>query len=159
MFNKKIIVFRLKSAINQINRCLEFNMKDEESRSNHAYIIGFILNREIDGKYTYQKDIEEKFNIRRSTATGIINSMEKNNLIKRMPDDRDSRLKRLVPTEKALEIHKSIEKKLMEFDSDLRNGITKEELNSFFNILEKIKNNAEKSCTKKNKNNERRKHD
>lgn len=159
MFDKKVIVFRLKSAINQINRCLEFNMKDEESRSNHGYIIGFILKRQLEGKQTYQKDIEEKFSIRRSTATGIINSMEKNNLIKRMPDEKDSRLKRLVPTEKALEINKHIEKKLIKFDDDLRNGITKEELNSFFNILEKIKNNAEKSCNKKISNFERRKHD
>ena len=119
-----------------------------------------ILNEDLAVNFSDRaKDIEEKFNIRRSTATGIINSMEKNDLIKRMPDDKDSRLKRLVLTEKALEIHKSIEKKLMEFDSNLRNGISKEELNSFFSILEKIKDNAEKSCTKKNKNNERRKHD
>ena len=85
--------------------------------------------------------------------------MEKNDLIKRMPDEKDSRLKRLVPTKKAIEIHKSIEKKLIEFDEDLQNGITREELNSFFNILAKIKANAEKSCEKIMSNEERRKYD
>lgn len=159
MSEKRAIVFRLKSASNQISRCLEFKMKDEKSTSNHGYIIGFILQRELDEKVTYQKDIEEKFDIRRSTATGIINLMEKNDLIKRMPDEKDSRLKRLVPTKKAIEIHKSIEKKLIEFDEDLQNGITREELNSFFNILAKIKANAEKSCEKIMSNEERRKYD
>ena len=57
MSEKKAIVFRLKSASNQISRCLEFKMKDEKGTSNHGYIIGFILQRELDGKVTYQKDI------------------------------------------------------------------------------------------------------
>ena len=47
----------------------------------------------------------------------------------------------------------------MKFDKDLKEGISKEELNSFFNILEKIKDNAEKSCSKKIQNDERRKYD
>lgn len=159
MTEKNAILFRIKKANNQISRSLEYYMKNEESRYNHGYIICFILKRKENGKNTYQKDIEEKFNIRRSTATGIINSMEKNNLIKRVTDEKDSRLKKLLLTQKALEINKDIEKKLMKFDKDLKEGISKEELNSFFNILEKIKDNAEKSCSKKIQNDERRKYD
>ena len=83
MTEKNAILFRIKKANNQISRSLEYYMKNEESRYNHGYIICFILKRKENGKNTYQKDIEEKFNIRRSTATGIINSMEKNNLIKK----------------------------------------------------------------------------
>ncbi len=36
-----------------------------------------------EGKEIFQKDIEAEFNIRRSTATGILKLMEKNGFINR----------------------------------------------------------------------------
>lgn len=49
----------------------------------------------------YQKDIEEEFRIRKSTATGILQLMEKNGFISRESSKKDARLKRIVPTPKA----------------------------------------------------------
>ena len=49
----------------------------------------------------YQKDIEEEFQIRKSTATGILQLMEKNGFISRESSKKDARLKRIVPTPKA----------------------------------------------------------
>jgi DNA-binding MarR family transcriptional regulator len=45
------------------------------------WIIGFLDMNE--GKEIFQKDIEAEFNIRRSTATGILKLMEKNGFINR----------------------------------------------------------------------------
>ena len=47
----------------------------------------------------YQKDIEEEFQIRKSTATGILQLMEKMDY-SRESSKKDARLKRIVPTQK-----------------------------------------------------------
>ena len=60
------------------------------------YILFESLKREI-----YQKDVEKEFQIRRSTATGTLQILEKNGFITRKPVEKDARLKKLVPTAKA----------------------------------------------------------
>ena len=71
------------------------------------HILKFILletlHREI-----YQKDIEEEFQIRKSTVTGILQLMEKNGFIYRESVEKDARLKRIVPTKKAEALRPSI---------------------------------------------------
>lgn len=71
------------------------------------HILKFILletlHREI-----YQKDIEEEFQIRKSTVTGILQLMEKNGFIYRENVEKDARLKRIVPTKKAEALRPSI---------------------------------------------------
>ena len=108
---------------------------------NHSYILGFLYaNRKKD---IFQKDIEKVFSIRRSTATGILNIMEKNSLIERIPCAKDSRMKKIVLTEKGSQIQKDSFKKVKKFEKKLKNNLTEEELTQFFTILDKIKNNIE----------------
>ena len=64
------------------------------------HILKFIL-LETMHKDLYQKDIEEEFQIRKSTVTGYVQLMEKNGYLTRESDKEDARKKRLVPTEKA----------------------------------------------------------
>mgnify|MGYP002980682515 CR=1 FL=1 len=56
------------------------------------YILLQSMSRDI-----YQKDVEAEFQIRRSTATGILQLLEKNGFILRKAEDRDARLKKIVP--------------------------------------------------------------
>jgi DNA-binding MarR family transcriptional regulator len=89
----------------------------------------------------YQKDLEKRFEIRRSTATQILSLMEKNGLILRQPVPRDARLKRLVLTEKAIEMHKEVVKEIEAIDSLLIAGVTEKELQTFFAVIDKVKAN------------------
>ena len=50
-------------------------------------IMGFIMDN--GGSPVYQKDIEAEFNIRRSTATRLLQSMEHKDLIMREPEEND----------------------------------------------------------------------
>ena len=50
-------------------------------------IMGFIMDN--GGRSVYQKDIEAEFNIRRSTATRLLQSMEHKDLIMREPEEND----------------------------------------------------------------------
>jgi MarR family transcriptional regulator, repressor for mepA len=105
------------------------------------WIIGFLDMNE--GKEIFQKDIEAEFNIRRSTATGILQLMEKNGFITRQPVGRDSRLKKVVLTPQAKDLALRVKQRMKHADAELAKGLSQEELNTFFAIIDKIKKNAE----------------
>ncbi|MBR5520462.1 MAG: MarR family transcriptional regulator [Oscillospiraceae bacterium] len=67
-----------------------------------ARMLGFIAMRNKADAKVYQRDIEAEFKIRRSSVTSVLNTMEKNGYILRMPSDTDARLKEIILTEKAV---------------------------------------------------------
>lgn len=100
----------------------------------------FVYNRD---KEIFQRDFENEFSIRRSTASKILQLMEKNNLITRQAVPYDARLKRIMLTPKAIEFHETIIGKYVELERELKKGLSREELDTFFAVLDKIKNNLE----------------
>ena len=72
-------------------------------------LLKFIL-LESAHKPIFQRDIEEAFQIRRSTVTGIIKLIEQKGYITRTSIESDARLKQLVPTEKAETLRPRIDK-------------------------------------------------
>ena len=107
----------------------------------HGLAIGYLYkNRDND---IFQRDFEAHFSIRRSTATRILQLMEKNGLIYRVSVENDARLKKIVLTDKAVEIHKAIIHDIDEREKRLIKGISDEELNTFFSVIDKIKANLE----------------
>jgi len=91
----------------------------------------------------FQKDIETKYSIRRSTATGILQLLEKNGLVTREPVDYDARLKKIVLTEKALTVSRQAKRNLSELEEQLTKGISAEELAIFRSTIWKMKANLE----------------
>ena len=81
----------------------------------------------IDGEI-YQKDIEEEFQIRKSTVTGILQLMEKNGFIYRESVEKDARLKRIVPTKKAEALRPSILYHINESEAQMTQGISKKDV-------------------------------
>lgn len=105
-----------------------------------VFILDFI-NRESKNRKVYAKDIENEFDLRKATITGILNNLEQHELIKRITVDADTRLKELIVTEKALDIINEIEKKLKKFDKQLINNISEDELLFFMKIVDKLSQN------------------
>lgn len=91
----------------------------------------------------FQRDLEQYFSIRRSTATGILNLMERDGLLRRESVGYDARLKKLVLTETAKECHRRVDGRITETERLIGRGLTEEELESFFTIMEKIRKNLE----------------
>nr|WP_242597333.1 MarR family winged helix-turn-helix transcriptional regulator [Desemzia sp. C1] len=104
-------------------------------------IIGFIHSRQDQD--VFQKDIEELLKIRRSTATGMLNTLEKKGLIERQPVSHDARLKKLVITPKGIEFSKKAAECIQSVERKVRSGLSEEELETFFNVLSKIRKNIE----------------
>jgi DNA-binding MarR family transcriptional regulator len=94
-------------------------------------------------KDIFQKDFENEFSIRRSTASNILKTMEQNGFITRESVASDARLKKIVLTEKAINIHKSVLKSINEREERLRNGLTRDEIDDFLKIIDKLIKNME----------------
>ena len=82
--------------INQISNRLRRRSRAIQETIGISGAQGNILNYilvESQNRSVYQKDIEEEFGLRPSTATEALKSLEKNELIRREPDPEDGRYK------------------------------------------------------------------
>ena len=93
----------------------------------------------------FQKDLESQFSVRRSTMTTILQLMEKNGLIKKEPVSRDARLKKLILTPAAIEMQDRIRSGIDTLEAKMREGISDKDLDTFFSVAEKIKENLNRS--------------
>lgn len=76
----------------QMNAALsDLNITGVQSR-----ILGYIIKHLQDGP-VFQKDVEDAFGLSRSTATGILQLLERDGVIRRESVAYDARLKSLVP--------------------------------------------------------------
>ena len=104
-------------------------------------LIGYL--NENSNKDIFQKDIEEKFTIRRSTVTGVLQSMEKNEYITRESVPYDARLKKIVLTEKGKYVYNHIMSEIDKFEKKITQNVSDEELETLVKILNKFKKNLE----------------
>ena len=74
-------------------------IENDDLTTMQKHVLKFIL-LETMHRDLYQKDVEEEFQVRKPTATGILKLMEKNGYIYRESARQDARLKRIVPTER-----------------------------------------------------------
>ena len=103
-----------------------------------GWILHFILAQTDD---IFQKDIEEEYSLRPSSATEILKKMEQNGLIHREPTSYDGRLKKIIPSEKAIHYQKQVITDLTKLEHDLTKGIDPEQLEIFFQVMEKMLKN------------------
>ena len=88
-----------------------------------------------------QKDVEEAFCIRRSTASRLLKKLEAAGFITRRSVFRDARLKQVLLTPKAQKLHRQIEQRLDKMEELLTEGISDQELEQFMATVEKLKKN------------------
>lgn len=140
--HKGTVGYELRSLHNMLQRKV-----DEKSKANfdgyiteiHMWIMVYLIHN--PDRDIFQKDLEAEFEVRRSTMTGILNTMEKNGLLVRVSVNYDARLKKLTLTEKAKEyLNKNLLMK-MQFESAMVNGIDETDLEIFFKVIGKIKQN------------------
>ena len=144
MPSKRDIGFEIRTLSNLIRRDVEKNIAAMDPKPNgrvHGWAINYFYeNRDRD---IFQKDFEEKFSIRRSTASNMLKLMEKDGYIKRVSVENDARLKKIVLTDKAIKTQTAICRDIAAREKRLRKGLTDEELEAFFRIVEKLKKNME----------------
>ena len=138
--SKKSIGFEIKTINDLIKKRIMCD-KENDYHISHTQIkiiqYMYIHKEEV----IYQRDLEKKFDLKRSTISGIIDTMEKNNLVKRIDSKEDLRLKQLVLTNMALNKINVLVDKIVKFDKSLEKNISKKDLDTFYKVTEQIKNN------------------
>ncbi|MDE7208155.1 MAG: MarR family winged helix-turn-helix transcriptional regulator, partial [Lachnospiraceae bacterium] len=105
-------------------------------------ILSYIL-LESETTKLYQKDIEKEFDLRPSTATELLQALEKKALIKRINDEKDGRYKVLHATPKAQSLRESLQEAIHAKEATLTKGISMQELEHFMRTAEKMLWNLE----------------
>ncbi len=110
----------------------------ERVTGTHGYVIGYVARRNAEGAQVYQKDIESRFSMRRSSVTELLNNMELNGLIRRESDEKDKRLKKVVLTDKAIALHKTVIERLASIDRELISLLTEDEFAALKSAFAKL---------------------
>ena len=114
---------------------------DDNITVSQAYVIDFISDN--NDRDVFQKDLEMELDLKRSSVSLMLNNMEKHDLIKRVPVSEDARLKKIILTEKAIELSKKIAYAIDSVEIKLAENMDQDEINTFLNMLNKIRTNIE----------------
>lgn len=107
----------------------------------HGWIIGYLF--ENKDKDVFQKDIESKFAISRSTVTNILKLMEKKGYIRRISVESDARLKKLILTDKGAEINSVLRQTIADNETRFNSVLTDEERKMFIYLVRKLRKGLE----------------
>lgn len=107
----------------------------------NIWIIDYIYDKK--GEDVFQKDIERKMSITRSTASKIIDLMVQKKLVERSAVRYDARLKKLTLTPKALKLRDEMEKNSKKVYEKVMAGFSEEEEQLLLSYILRIKGNMD----------------
>lgn len=91
----------------------------------------------------YQRDIENVFRLSRSTATGILQQLERKGILVRESVAQDARLKSLVPTAAAVELNEQVRACLRQTETLLTHGLSEGQVQLFYETAAAMARNLE----------------
>lgn len=144
MQKKNDIGFKIRMLSNLIKRDVE-KSRSEMGITLPKGINGWAISYFFENRHRdiFQKDFESEFSIRRSTASNILKTMEQNGFIERVSVESDARLKKIVLTQKAIDIHTTVLDSINKREARMREGLSAEEIDTFLTTLSKITANME----------------
>ena len=145
MDNKRHIGREIRSLNNILMRRFDSNRPDKEELGRitnaNRWVIGYLTERQAKGKDVFQRDLEETFCITRSTVSKVIDLMIQKGLIERQAVPYDARLKKLVLTEKALELSGRVRLYAEGVEKEVTAGFTQEEIATLLSYIDRIRKN------------------
>ena len=145
--NDNKVLYEIKSLEKMLVRELINNsdIKDKENllpTPTQCQIIEYILNNK--NKDIYQKDLEKVLNLRRATVSGVLHTMEKNGLIKRVTDESDTGTKKIILNEKIPERFNEYSKKIKKIENNIIKDISDKDLEIFLKVISQMKESIKK---------------
>ncbi|MHC1682746.1 MAG: MarR family winged helix-turn-helix transcriptional regulator [Clostridiaceae bacterium] len=128
---------RIFKLANKIDRKISNDVTEYGITSVQARILGFLY-RNLNKRDIFQKDIEKELDTRRSSVTSVLNLMEKNQFIRRESVSEDARLKKIVLTDKGLEMNKKVHDSIHSFENSLRDEFTEDEFNLLIKLIDRL---------------------
>lgn len=126
------MINRISNRLRRRSRAIQESVGISGAQGN---ILDYII-VESPNHSVYQKEIEQEFGLRPSTATESLKALEKKELICRIPEETDGRYKKIVFTEKAQQIKDALRSEITESEELLLREITPEEQAEFLRIAD-----------------------
>ena len=144
------IGFEVHTLDRMIGQSFRESVEQENLSKVQSWIIHYLYDRQDQD--IYQRDIEMIFHIARSTATGILQGLEKQGYLIRTSSTEDARMKHLALTPKAVRYQEETIRKIEQTEQMLMQGISGEDLEIFLRVLHGMQRNLKpfekKDCKK-----------
>lgn len=141
---KKAIGYELREAEIMLTRYFEKQESInqlENIKGPQAMALVYLVDHQ--DREIFQKDLELEMGIRKSTASKLVDRLVKNGYLTKTTSKKDGRSKQLLITNKAIADSEKIKAYVHETEAMMRKNISEEELEQFFQTLEKIKGNIQ----------------
>lgn len=123
---------------NKLRRRMEsFSTKGQMSGA-QGKVLHFLLAQNGD---VFQKDVEEEYSLRPSSATQLLQKMERDGLIRRESLPGDARCKRIVVCPKGLAYKDAVMEDIRTLEGQLTQGIDPDDLETFLQVIEQMLRN------------------
>ncbi|MDT8862584.1 MarR family transcriptional regulator [Alkalihalobacillus sp. MEB130] len=102
-----------------------------------------------------QEKVAEMVKVDRTTAARAIKKLEMNGFIDKKADDHNKKIKKLFPTEKGENVYPFIKRENEHSNSVALQGFSKDEAETIFDLLQRVRKNIEKDWESVKKGNKR----
>lgn len=142
---QKIVTKEIKCLHCRIKRIIDRNMpKNIHLNVTQMQIMTYLFRHEKEE--TCQKDLESETHLKKASITGAIDTLEEMGLVERVQAKEDRRRNIIKFTPYAKKEKQGIVSVYDFLNKVIVKGLTQEEIESFFNVIEKMKNNLEKEA-------------
>lgn len=137
---KRLIARELREVQQILHRRVEKEKLKQENSLTHVQmrILIFVSCCDAD---VFQRDIERELKVRRSTASQMLRTLERDGYITRESIAHDARLKVIRLSEKSKAILDTLNQNMNRMEATLKQNISKDELDVFFSVIDRIKEN------------------
>lgn len=136
------LLYNLNLLNKMIGREFIFNSKeffDGDVSPTQMIIMDYILSHQDED--IFQKDLEQVLHLRRATVSGVLQTMEKHDLLERVLCEDDVRCKKIILKEKAKLMYDIKKHEFIKLEDVLKKGLTDDEIRLFCHIIESMQNN------------------
>ena len=137
----KEIGFYLKKIFQTMEKDLNKDLENIDLTSTQAHVLIYLYKNRKN--IINQRDIEREFELTNPTVNGILKRLENKGFIKRVVSLNDARNKEIMITDKSISLIAEMKKKAKNMENKMTLGITKEELDTFYQVIKKISNNVQ----------------
>lgn len=128
----------IKLINNNLQKEINKRLKNSNITKSQAEILLYIKYRNEQSEELNQVDLQNEFNLTNPTVTGLLNRLEKKQMIKRIPSKKNARFKNIIITNIGKEELQKGEKELDIIEKEILSKFTKKEKETLNIILEKI---------------------
>ena len=131
--------------IKHLSKCIELALDKEANKlgltPQQARLLGFLMRRKSENIKVRQIDIEERFQLSKSTVSGLVKRMEAKNLIIKEKKDKDIWI---LPSEEGIKTAEEFKEKAHIIRNEVSKDLSDEEKELVKNALMKLLRNLEK---------------